>query len=557
MVRRAGVTPGEGRGADRWKEPPPQNPLAVNTAVLLLLCCGIVAAVAMFTNLSYGLPLYYHPDEPIKAMSAMEFVRGRIPPRFNHPHFMLLFSVPFLHLGNALGVHPILAARASVATLGVATTCMLFLVGNSLAGRLAGFAAALIYATAPLAVVAAHDFKEDAPLAFWLTVQLLFLVGYLRRGRPRDLWLAATALGFGVGTKYTGLIAAPLLVGAALVGPSSGGRWKMLGMATFLAVVGFVASTPSILRYPGDFLTGLSFEGRHAVSGHGILEPWSSEPRPSAENPGTPLTVSPVSFFWTYHLRHSLVPGISIVGVLLVLIGLVIAVTRGDRQWWLMASGFGLFYFVLETLPLKPPPFAPRYMVAALPYAALLGGGALSFALNGGPFRKALLGTLVAATIGLNGFTSFQQVEAMRPDTRDEARAWILQNIPHGARIIIPGLVWYTPFAGSFHQQAFPFEIAAHEDPPISQLRAAILNPRAYLLLSSFNYQRHLDHPGFNPEMYRFYRSLLDGHTPLATFRVPFQPPGYHNPTIMIFHLAGETPGHPSPSPTRGHGGPG
>jgi hypothetical protein len=524
---------------------------SVTTTVVLLLCCATVAALAMFRNLSYGLPYYYHPDEPIKALSAMEFVRGRIPPRFNHPHFMLLFSVPFLHVGNAFGIHPILAARASVAALGVATAGALFLVGHAMGGRLAGFAAALIYATAPLAVVAAHDFKEDIPLAFWLTVQLLFLVGYLRRGRSRDLWLAAAAFGFGVGTKYTGLLAAPLLVGTALAGPSQGRRWKMLGMATLIAVAGFVVSTPSILRYPGDFLTGVSFEGRHAVSGHGILEPWTSEPRPSLEDPGRPLTISPLSSFWTYHLRHSLVPGLSVVGVLLVLVGVVIAVIRRDRSWWLVASGLGVVYLVLETLPLKPPPFAARYMVAALPYAALLAGGVVSFARQGGRYRAALLGALVAVTIGVNGFRSFQQVQAMRPDTRDEARAWILRNVPNGARIIIPGLVWYTPFAGSIHRQALPFEVAAHEDPPVAQLRAASLDPRAYLLLSSFNYRRYLDHPSFNPEMSGFYRSLLDRYAPLATFQVPFRPLGYHNPTIMIFHLAGQTPRDQASSLTR------
>lgn len=524
---------------DPQKGPPSVGPFALKAAAFPLLGCGIVAAVAMFTNLSYGLPYYYHPDEPIKAISAMELVRGRIPPRFNHPHFMLFFSVPFIHVGKALGVHPILAARASVATLGVATACLLFVLGTSLTGRLAGFVAALIYATAPLAVVAAHDFKEDVPLAFWLTVQLLFLVRYLRGARSRDLFLAAVALGFAVGTKYTGLMAVPLLVGAALIGPAPAGRWKMSAIAISLAIVGFLLSTPSVLRYPGEFLAGVSFEGQHAISGHGILEPWENQGRFLVKQPRDPLHISPLSSLWTYHLRHSLTPGISFAGVLLMMIGTFIAVVRRDRAWWLVASGLGLFYLVLETLPLKPPPFAARYMVVVLPYAALLAGGALAFALDGGLSRKALLGVLFAMTIGVNGFRTFQQVEAMRPDTRDEARAWILRNIPHGARLIIPGLIWYTPFAGSFHQQDFPYEIAADEDPPVPQLLTASLDPRAYLLASSFNYQRHLDHPDFNPEMSRFYRSLLAEYTPLAAFRVPFRPLGYHNPTIMVFHLAG------------------
>jgi len=527
---------------------PPQEAFALSRSLFGVVGCGLVAVCLMYWNLSYGVPYYYHPDEPIKAMSSMELVRGRIPPRFNHPHFMLFFSVPFIHVGRTLGVHPIVAARASVATLGVATACLLFIIGRSLAGLMAGAGAALIYATAPLAVVAAHDFKEDIPLALWLTVQLFFLVSYLRGGRSRDLFLAAGALGFAVGTKYTGLIAAPLLVGALLVGPVSGRRLKALGIAGLLTVVAFLLSTPSVLRYPGEFLTGLSFEGRHAMSGHGILEPWNTGSGAAAKSPKDPLTISPLSSLWTYHLRHSLTPGISLAGMFLVMIGAFIAITRGDRAWWVVASGLGLFYLVLETLPLKPPPFAARYMVAALPYAALLAGGTIAYARESRLPLKVLVCLLFAATIGLNGFRSFQQLEAMRPDTRDEARAWILRNIPHGARLIIPGLIWYTPFAGSFHGQNFPYEIAADEDPPVPQLLTASLNPRAYLLVSSFNYERYLDHPDFNPEMSRFYRSLLEQYTPLATFRVPFRSLGYHNPTIMIFHLAGGPSTQTAPS---------
>src|SRR3990172_1623624 len=65
-------------------------------SILLLLGCALVAAYLMYTNLSYGLPFYYHPDEHIKAISAVELARGRAPMRFNHPQFMLFFTVPFI-----------------------------------------------------------------------------------------------------------------------------------------------------------------------------------------------------------------------------------------------------------------------------------------------------------------------------------------------------------------------------------------------------------------------------------------------------------------------------
>ncbi len=111
------------------------------------------------------------------------------------------------------------------------------------------------------------------------------------------------------------------------------------------------------------------------------------------------------------------------VGLILTLAGLVWAVIRGDRAWWLVSVGLGLFYLVLETLPLKPPPFAARYMVAVLPYASLLGGGVLAFAWESRPPLKALVGLLCAATIGINGFQSVRQVWAMRPDKPSPRRS--------------------------------------------------------------------------------------------------------------------------------------
>lgn len=549
MARKTGLARGKSQGQVRQQVLPPRAPRALNGALFVLLGLGLVAAGLMSWNLSYGLPFYYHPDEPIKGMSAVELVRGRIPPRFNHPQFMLFFSAPFLYVAKGLGAHPILAARASVATLGVATVLLLFVVGRSLAGRMAGAAAALIYATAPLVVVAAHDFKEDIPLAFWLTVQLFFLVRYLRAGRPRDLYLAAVALGVAIGTKYTGLIAIPLLAGAGIFGfrPASERHWKMLVIAGGLALAGFLFSTPSILRYPREFLIGLSFEAQHAFSGHGLRDELDAAGRYSVRHQGDPLRISAISSLWTYHLRFSLVPGISIAGLLLALVGAFKAATKGDRAWWLVAGGLGLFYFVLESLPLKPPPFAARYMVAALPYTALLGGGAIAFTWESRLPLKALIGVLLAATIGMNGFRSVQQVRAMRPETRDRARAWIMQNVPHGARLIIPGLIWYTPFAGSLRQQDVPYDIVPFENPSFSELLNAGLDPRSYLVVSSFNYQRYLDHPHFNPEMSRFYRLLFERYAPLTTVQAPFQSLGYHNPTIMVYHLASGPPAQPVP----------
>lgn len=318
-------------------------------------------------------------------------------------------------------------------------------------------------------------------------------------------------------------------------------------MAVVMAGVGFLVTTPSILAHPGEFVAGVSFEVRHALFGHGFNRVAGSGVGLNDESAEHPLTISPLSYLWTYHLRYSLVPGFSLAGLLLAAGGVVAAAARADRGVRLVAAAAVLFYLALESLPLKPPPFAARYMVIVLPYAALLAGGAVAFAWNRGMAYRATIGLLLAATIILNGYQSLQQTQAMRPETRDEARDWIRRNLPPGARIILPGLIWYTPLGGA-SEWVGPYDVVAMQRFSFSELLTASLDPRAYLVVSSFNYQRHLDFPDVDPDATRFYRMLFEQYAPLATFTVPFHPLGFHNPVIQIFRLAGASPA-PNPRP--------
>jgi 4-amino-4-deoxy-L-arabinose transferase-like glycosyltransferase len=451
---------------------------------------------------------------------------------------MLNFSAPFMLAAKGLGLYPHLGARAAVAFMGVATVVLLFFVGRSVGGQIAGVGAALFFATAPLAVIAAHDFKEDIPLAFWLTIQLLFLVRYLKGARPRDLYLAAAALGGAVGTKYTGVAAAILLAGCVLFGPATERRWQRLGNAILLAGVVFLVCTPAILIDPVAFMADTSFEARHAVIGHSPEMTWDRAGRLEA---GKPLKISPLSYLWTYHLRHSLVPGISIPGLLLTAVGLFIALRKGGTARRLIASGLVLFYFLLESLPLKPPPFAARYMVAVLPYAALLAGQAVAAAWEGSVARRLVIGVLCTATLGLNGFQAIQQVRAMRPDTRDIARVWMFEHIPQGFRLIVPGPLSYSTIPYLSRPSAFPYQVVLSADRSSKTLEMG-MDPQTYVIVSSFDYQRYLDHPDVDPEATRFYRRLFERYSPVATFKVPFRPLGFHNPIIQIFHLADSPP---------------
>jgi hypothetical protein len=176
-------------------------------------------------------------------------------------------------------------------------------------------------------------------------------------------------------------------------------------------------------------------------------------------------------------------------------------------------------------------------MVAVLPYAALLVGQAVAAAWEGSVARRLVIGVLCMATLGLNGFHAIQQVQAMRPDTRDLARAWMFEHFPQGVRLIVPGPLSYSPIAYPSRPSAFPYQVVLSADRSSNTLEMG-MDPDTYVIVSSFDYQRYLDHTEFDPEATRFYRRLFEWDSPVATFKVPFRPLGFHNPTIQIFHLA-------------------
>ena len=69
----------------------------------------------------------------------------------------------------------------------------------------------LIFLSTPLIMRLAASAYVDLGLAFFINVTLLALTEWHESGRIGYFFISAAALGLGLGTKYNGLLALPLL----------------------------------------------------------------------------------------------------------------------------------------------------------------------------------------------------------------------------------------------------------------------------------------------------------------------------------------------------------
>jgi len=529
-------------------------------AALLLIVAG--AALLRFWHLDFGLPHLYHPDEQTKVLRVVwPMLRDRTlnPRYFNHPAFLLYSTAAVGIAGSVLSGHRlsagmlVLSGRTVSAVMGTLTVLLVFLLGKRLAGAWCGLVAALLLAVSPLHVQCSHYMKEDVAVTAWATLQLLLCVCYAQEGRRRDLFLAAACTGLAAATKYIGALSvAPLLAAYFMRRRGDAARlpWRSvardMGICAVLICVVFLVLNPYAVLNAGQFGEGVSRETAHARQGHFRGR----------------LGVGPWRNLWTYHLRRSLLPGMGLMAVGLGMAGAVWAVRRRDRAACIVALAGVVGYLVQESSPLKPPPQPERYMVLVLPMVAVMaayfavrltaacrqrtGRSSLCIALP----VALIIGTLIPPLLD-----SVQNVGSMRPDTRDLASAWLAENCPPGAKVMVVGVPNYCPpmpeFVEALHT-AWVFRDM--HDRTTNELRRTSfdlesrtydvldddLPPVApdYMVISSFWYMRYLD-ARRTPRAARYYTELIPRHLgePVRTFRSPHGSYGFNNPEIRVYDL--------------------
>lgn len=502
------------------------------SATPLLAAVLAVAFALRLWNLGFGLPAWYHPDEPIKAREVLRMAGGDLAPeRFYHPTFLLYAGAVSLRIGHLFGLpldeaSAALAGRFNSALLGTFTVLLTFLLGRRLSGSSGGLAAASLLAVSPLHVACSHYLKEDVAMTFWAVAVALCTVRFLESGTRRHLVAGGFLAGVCAGTKYTGVlfVALPLAqlvcrnrrdrgAGRSLL--KNGGRGgSSLAVVAWWAATGFLLTTPYALIALPRFLVGLGHSGARALSGHAEIAVW------------------PWGYLWTYHLRFSLVPGLGMPAVALALAGTLLALWRGGPPVRAIALATIALYALLESSPYKPPPNADRYTVVLLPFCCALAAFAVHRFAEVSR-RRAAAWLVIVAAAAWPAARAGSVVREMPRDTREAARVWLERHVCGRAPVVLEGALFdgrrmvpsYVPELPESCGATYVYSLA-RERPP--------LEPGTVVVASSFMYGRYFELRGAPRAAREFYERLFASTEPLMDFASPTGPYGFHNPVLRV-----------------------
>jgi hypothetical protein len=256
--------------------------------------------------------------------------------------------------------------------------------------------AAAVYATHPAAVIYDAQVLPDTLAIALLALSMLGFLRYLERGRPRDLALAALAVGLAYSAKSYFVIAAAPMVAVILLG---GGDLRR--RVRHVVLVG-AAVTAGLLVHPVlSWAAGLPVT--YAVSGVGVSDYVNLlNARPSGAYVGWRATADLVRDRFVPAARLYFGYG-AVAGAILLWTTLFLAARAGRRSlastYVLLLGGVFLAFLSLTPISLRPLAFVeilPRY-ISVLPPILSVAAGAALWTLAG-PIRDPRLRRALAAT---------------------------------------------------------------------------------------------------------------------------------------------------------------
>ncbi len=486
---------------------------------LAIVAIVLVGATIRVSGIGFGNPFVYHPDEWAIARPAMTMAATG---DWNHHTYYypsllidlaavvdavlraaggasLVTGQPWLYqnefVADQFGY--VLGGRLLVAMLGVATILVAFETTRRLVGWAGGLAAAAIVAIVPLAVEHAHYLTTDVPMTLLCALCLLATV-VASRDERRRWWLAAALLaGLAGSAKWNGLtvIMVPLFAYAATrfdrAHPLAIIRDPLPYAMVGAMIVGVVAPTPALVLATAEVTSRLS----SSAAIYAVPDPRQTQDTITFNVGALVGTLGPV-LPW------------SLVGMILITVR--VARDRASRA----AIAIPAFIVVYAILACLPPRYYARNLLPMIPYLAVCAGITLAALLD--EIRRrvhspawrlpdgsvpAVVGLAMVLSLAPAAAASITLTSAMsRIDTRDVARAWMLEHVPPGTPI---AREVYTP---QFDIAEFP--LAGSFFLPEASLEVYRARGVRYLIASSWAYERYVGKPA-TPVEDAFYRELF------------------------------------------------
>jgi 4-amino-4-deoxy-L-arabinose transferase-like glycosyltransferase len=406
-----------------------------------LLLLVALALIVRLWGIDFGLPYAYHIDEPRYISAAVGILQtGDLNPGWFHQpslytylvtlvlsayylfgllsgHFSAtadLFRPPYHFDGFVPLPGEFLLPRIFTALLGVLTVWVLYQICRRWFDHLSAMVAAGFLSLSIFHVTSSHFIATDVPVAFFILLSLYLYSRVAETGQTNDYVLAGILTGLAVGAKYSAYV---LIVPAAIshllawyFGHARLASWPPVFMALAAAITAFATTPFALFDYP-TFIEGLRYEWlHHKVHGHIGAEGNSGR------------------WFMVQLLTRS-----DRWMTLAALGGYLVAIWR--REWRvLLVLSFALAYFNSMASNIV---YFERFLVPLTPVLALAAGYLFFELKQRVQGRQAYILMALALLVFVEpavAVTQFNQRLA-QTDVRSEARLWIKDNIPPGAKV--------------------------------------------------------------------------------------------------------------------------
>jgi 4-amino-4-deoxy-L-arabinose transferase-like glycosyltransferase len=410
---------------------PPRRRLPAWPLAIAALLLG--AAALRLWGVRHGLPYVFNADENAHFVPrAIGMFGHSLNPEYfiNPPAFTYLLHAAFWvrwggrdAVGDAFAADPAAAftiARVLAGLLGAAAAGLLVWAGARFFDRRVGLVAGALLAVAFLPVHYGHLALNDVPALAPACLALVGVAGVYRYGRLGDYALAGAATGVACATKYTAGIVVVCLLAAAAV---SRGVWlRGLVLAGALAVVGFLVANPYALLDNETFRAGLLKQSATAGDEGGKLG----------------LVGESGIFYYLGTTTWGLgwIPAVAALG------GAVALALRRRPLALVLVPAPILFLLFMGTQDR----FFARWLLPVYPILCLLAAwGAVAGAewlagrVRPGWGRAAWPAAIAGVLLCAQGlvFSIHNDVVLSRDDTRELARAWMVEHIPAGGRVVV------------------------------------------------------------------------------------------------------------------------
>jgi hypothetical protein len=372
-------------------------------------------------GIDHGLPYVFNADENAHFVPrAIGMFGHSLNPGYfiNPPAFTYLLHGVFWvrwggreALGETFATDPgavFTLARVVSAALGAAAVGLLVWAGRRFVDLRVGLVAGALLAVAFLPVHYSHLAVNDIPALAPLCLSLVGIAGVYRRGGMADYALAGAALGVACATKYT----AGILVLCLLAAAPRESRLHGLALAGALALAGFLVANPYALLDIESFKTGLA------------------EQSSASSDDGGKLGLVGESGHLYY--LSTLTWGLGWLPAFAAAAGAVWLSVRDRRLALVLVPAPVLFVLFMGAQDR----FFARWLLPVYPLLCLLAAWAAVELTRRRPVWAVAAVTALLCAQGLV-FSIHNDAVLASDDTRALARAWMVDHIPEGERVVI------------------------------------------------------------------------------------------------------------------------